>query len=55
MLKFEIKDEYGAGIGQFDGQCRTDNYLKRLLIAEQDSMGRTLYPISVREEAVQPH
>ena len=51
VLKFEIKDEYGAGTGQFDGLGVTlDNYLKRLLIAEQDSMGRTLYPISVREE-----
>lgn len=51
LLNFEITDEYGVGTGQFDGLGVTlDNYLKGLLVAEQDSLGRTIYPISVREE-----
>jgi len=51
LFKFEIEDEYGVGTDQYDGVgVRLDNYLKRLLISEQDSQGRTLYPISVQQE-----
>lgn len=51
LFKFEIKDEDGGGTGQFDGLGVTlDNYLKRLLITEQDEQGRTLYPITVQQE-----
>ncbi len=51
LFKFEIEDESGAGTDQYDGLgVRLDNYLKRLLISEQDSQGRTIYPISVQKE-----
>lgn len=51
LLNFEIEDEDGVGTGQFDGLgVRMDNYLKRLLVTEQDSMGRTMHPVSVQQE-----
>ncbi|NLX92235.1 MAG: flagellar filament capping protein FliD [Firmicutes bacterium] len=51
LFNFEINDEDGVGTGQFDGLgVRMDNYLKRLLVTGQDSMGRTMYPISVQQE-----
>lgn len=52
VLQFELLDEHGVGTGRFSGVAvELDNYLKRLLLTEQDSQGRPLRPISVQQEA----
>ncbi len=52
VMQYELKDENGVGTGQFNGiAVELDNYLKRLLVTEQDSQGRPLRPIAAQQEA----
>ena len=52
VLQFEYLDEHGVGTRTYGGVAvELDNYLKRLLQAEQDSQGRLLRPISRDQEA----
>lgn len=52
VLQHEVKDVHGVGTGRFSGVAvELDNYLKRLLLTEQDSQGRPLRPISLQQEA----
>ena len=51
LLKFEIEDENGVATGQFGGLAVTlDNYLRRLLISEQDGYGGSTTPMAVQQE-----
>ncbi len=52
VMQYELKDENGFGTGQFSGVAmELDNYLKRLLVTDQDSQGRPLRPIAAQREA----
>ncbi len=51
VLKFEFKDEYGRGTGEYGGVAvELDNYMQRLLNSTLDERGRTMQPITVQQE-----
>ena len=52
LMQYELKDEDGFGTGQFSGVAvELDNYLKRLLVNDQDSQGRPLRAVATQQEA----
>jgi len=51
LMCYEVLDKNGLFTDEYDGLfVALDNYLRRLLVTEEDSMGRTLYAISVQQE-----
>ena len=51
VLRFEIKDEYGRGTGEYGGiAVELEHYMKRLLDNTADERGRTMRAITSQEE-----
>ena len=52
VMQYELKNEDGFGTGQFSGVAvALDNYMKSLLVTDQDSQGRPLRAIAAQQEA----